>query len=788
MKQLIKKLNNDFLLVDGAMGTMLNQKGLSMNEPLELFNLSHPEIVTAVHKEYVEAGADIITTNTFQANKYHFKEEKLSQIIEQAVRLAKSVNPHFVAYDMGPSGKMMEPIGNLTFNEAYEIFKEQAILAEKFGCDLVIIETMSDLLEIKAAILAVKENTKLPIFATMTFQQNGKTLLGVDALTATLTLQGLGIDAIGVNCSSEPREIIELIRTMTDYAKVPVIVQANAGLPKIKGDKTIYSVEVADYIQSIKEMINMRVRVVGGCCGTTPEFIEGIHRILDNQQPIIKLPKRITAVSSAQKTIVLDKRLTLISQGINPLGKPDLERAIRKEDYSYILKQALKEVEAGGEILDINLSLIGINEAKVMRKTVAFLQNYLDAPLQLDSIDATVLEAGARQYAGRPLFNSVNGSQESMNTIFPIVKKYGGVVIGMTFDEDGIPETAEERVIMAEKIIQKAFEYGIDREDIVIDPLVLPASNQVNQIQVVVDTLKLLKSKLNVLTVAGISNISYGLPNRSLLERTFLITCVTAGLDAPITNPLKESIMETVSALKVLLNQDRNAKKYIIYHQEKNEIGSILKKEPIEHSLKDLVVHGRKDEAVIDTTQLLKKGVHPLEIIKDELIPAMDEIGKLFEIGDMYLPQLMQATEVLEDCQNIIQTFVTEQGIEKESKGKILLASVKGDHHNLGKNIVKILIENSGYQVIDLGEDVSTEKIIEKIQNEKIKLVGLSALMTASVRNMKQTIVEVKKLDIECYFIVGGAVMNEENRIFVGADYYAKNALDWLRIVEKLTC
>ncbi|MDT2849475.1 homocysteine S-methyltransferase family protein [Vagococcus carniphilus] len=784
MKELLASLNNDFLLVDGAMGTMFYQKGLPMDEQPELFNLTHPEIVAAIHQEYVDAGADIVTTNTFQANGRHFKYEKLSQIIRQAILLAKSVNPRFVAFDMGPIGEMMEPVGKLTFNEAYRLFKEQAVLAEKFGCDLIIIETMSDLLEIKAAILAVKENTSLPIFATMTFQQNGRTFIGVDALTAVLTLQGLGVEAVGVNCSCTPKELLPTVKIMTDYAKIPVIVQANAGLPKIERDKSVYTIKVADYVESVIEMVEMGVRVVGGCCGTTPEFIKAIRQSLAEAQPIIKRSKRVSAVSSSQKTIILNNRLTLISRGISPVGKISLENAIRNETYSYILKEALREVDAGGEILDINVSLVDIDESEVMAKIVSFLQKSIVEPLQLDSIEASVLEAGARQYAGRPLFNSVNGTKESMKDIFPIVKKYGGVVIGMTFDEDGIPETAEGRVLIAKKIIQQALEYGIDKEDILIDPLVLPVSTQPSQVQVVIDTLKLLKTELNVLTVAGISNISYGLPNRSLLDRTFLTSCVTAGLDAPIINPLSESLMETVGTIKLFSNQDKNAQQYVKRHQGSKISNNRLKEERI--LLKQLIVQGREEESVIEVNNLLRKGVPPLLIIKDELIPAMDDAGALFEKEQLFLPQLMQATEAFKKVQDVIQTYMVEHGEIRESKGKIILASVKGDHHDLGKSIVKILIENSGYQVIDLGEDVSTEKIVETIQNEEIKLVGLSALMTSSVKNMKQTISAVKETGLECQFIVGGAVMNEENRKFVGADYYAKDAMDWLKIVEMI--
>ena len=535
---IIEDLTENRLLFDGAMGTMLQKMGLPVGMEPEYFNLSHPETITQIHQEYVAAGADVITANTFQANQVKLKQTELPEIIEAAINLARTAQPKYVAYDMGPIGQLMAPMGTLSFDQAYEMFREQAVLAEKAGADLVVIETMSDLLETKAAILAIKENTSLPIFCTMTFQEDGRTFVGTDPLTAVLTLQSLGIEAVGVNCSLGPNELLPIVDEILTYANIPVMVQANAGLPEMKDGQTFYPLTVDDYGLAVEKMLNSGVRIVGGCCGTNPDFIQKIRQLIDDIPPVALTPQKVTAVTSGSQTIVLNEGLHLIGERINPTGKKRLKEALRKKDISYILKEGLKQIEAGADILDVNVGLPEIDEAEMMQKVVQELQGIVTAPLQIDSSSITAIEAGARYYNGRPLINSVNGKEESMREIFPIAKKYGAVVLGLALDETGIPDTAEKRLAVAEKIVETAARYGIAKEDVMIDPLVLTASAQQEQVQVTLDTIKLVRKKLGVLTVAGLSNVSFGLPNRESLNGVFLAAAVGAGLNAPIVNPL----------------------------------------------------------------------------------------------------------------------------------------------------------------------------------------------------------------------------------------------------------
>lgn len=535
---IIEDLTENRLLFDGAMGTMLQKMGLPVGMEPEYFNLSHPETITQIHQEYVAAGADVITANTFQANQVKLKQTELPEIIEAAINLARTAQPKYVAYDMGPIGQLMAPMGTLSFDQAYEMFREQAVLAEKAGADLVVIETMSDLLETKAAILAIKENTSLPIFCTMTFQEDGRTFVGTDPLTAVLTLQSLGIEAVGVNCSLGPNELLPIVDEILTYANIPVMVQANAGLPEMKDGQTFYPLTVDDYGLAVEKVLNSGVRIVGGCCGTNPDFIQKIRQLIDDIPPVALTPQKVTAVTSGSQTIVLNEGLHLIGERINPTGKKRLKEALRKKDISYILKEGLKQIEAGADILDVNVGLPEIDEAEMMQKVVQELQGIVTAPLQIDSSSITAIEAGARYYNGRPLINSVNGKEESMREIFPIAKKYGAVVLVLALDETGIPDTAEKRLAVAEKIVETAASYGIAKEDVMIDPLVLTASAQQEQVQVTLDTIKLVRKKLGVLTVAGLSNVSFGLPNRESLNGVFLAAAVGAGLNAPIVNPL----------------------------------------------------------------------------------------------------------------------------------------------------------------------------------------------------------------------------------------------------------
>lgn len=789
---ILEKVAAGHVLVDGAMGTMLQKYGLPTGVEPEYFNLTHPEIVEKIHREYLAAGADVITANTFQANRTKLPQEKLPEIITRAVQIAQAAGAPFTAYDMGPVGQLLAPMGTLSFEDAYDIFKEQALLAESAGADLVIIETMSDLLETKAAILAIKEHTKLPIFCTMTYQEDGRTFVGTDPVAATLTLQALGADAVGVNCSLGPVELLPIVQKILKYALIPVIVQANAGLPQMENGATVYRIEPAEYTKAARAMIRAGVRIIGGCCGTTPEFIQEMRAMLMQEPVAAPAPVICTAPTSASQAVILDDRLSVIGERINPTGKPRLKAALREQDLSYLLKEALAQVKAGADILDVNVGLPEIDEAKTMTTVVQEMQGIVNVPLQIDSSQVAAIESGARHYNGRPLINSVNGKPESLEAILPIVKKYGALILGLCLDESGIPDNAEGRVAIARKIVETAESYGIRREDVLIDPLVLTASAQQEQVAVTLETIRLLKTELGVKTVIGLSNVSFGLPERTLLNASFLAAAFGAGVDAPIMNPLSDWMMATVSALRVFNRQDENAAGYIERMQTSGiqfggktaAAAGVQKVTGDSENLKQMIIEGRKDETAAKARELLKS-LTPLEIVDRYFIPALNVVGDAFEKKTLFLPQLMQSAEAVTQAQNVLKDYLAKQEAPQESNGRILLATVEGDIHDIGKNIVKMILENYGFDIIDLGRDVPIEKVVETLKKEKIHLAGLSALMTTTVANMKKTIAAVKAAGLDVTFMVGGAVLNPEYKEFVGADYYAKDAMESVAIAQK---
>lgn len=786
---ILDDLKTQLLLFDGAMGTQLQTRGLPIGGIPEQFNLTHPEVVADIHAAYVAAGADVITANTFQANTTKLSAEALSEIIPAAVSLAKSANSKYVAYNMGPSGQLLQPMGTLSFDAAYDLFAMQAKLAAASGVDVVIIETFSDLLEAKIALLAVKEATDLPVFVTMTYQADGRTFVGVDPQTATLTLQSLGADAVGVNCSLGPKELLPIVETILDYAQIPVMVQANAGLPQMENGETVYRISPEIYAAYAKTLLEKGVSIIGGCCGTTPDFTRRLRQVVNATEKVTREPKSGTFISSGLKTLEIGKGLSLIGERINPTGKPRLKTALRQHDLSYIIQEALAQYEAGAAILDVNVGLPEIDEAQMMVSVLTELQALLDLPLQLDSSDVQALEAGARHYNGIPLINSVNGKPSSLAQILPIVAKYGGVVLGLCLDETGIPETAEKRYQIAEKIVHEAGKYGIRPDRVMIDPLVLTASAQQNQVPVTLDTIRLVKERLGCKTVVGLSNISFGLPNRDLLNSTFLAQAFGAGLDAPIMNPLSEEMMRVVRALQVFSGQDVNSDAYIQYEQAAAmTVTSAQAKEQVPASqeqldLRAMIIKGRKDLTAAETKRLLET-LTPLEIVNGYFVPALDQVGAAFEKGQLFLPQLMQSAEATQQAQEVLKTVLSQSDQVTTSRGKILLATVEGDIHDIGKNIVKMVLENYGYEVIDLGKDVPIETVAKTVVAQDIQLVGLSALMTTTVQNMKKTIAAVKALAPETRFMVGGAVLNEEYRAFVDADYYAKDAMASVAIAQ----
>lgn len=781
-----KILKNKFLLFDGAMGTMLQREGLKAGQLPESYNIYHPEIIYNIHKEYLQAGADIITTNTFGANRLKLKDCNYSvqEVVKKAVEIAKmAAGNKLVALDIGPIGQMLEPIGTLRFNDAYDIFKDQVIAGEKAGADLILIETISDIYEAKAAILAAKENSKLPVFCTMTFQENKRTLTGTDVITMVQILEGLGVDALGVNCSLGPTQIRPIVDEILKISTIPVMIQPNAGLPKIEKGEIVYDLTSDEFAKEITNMANSGAVIFGGCCGTDPDFIKDISESLRELKPKKLKNKKLTTACSSTKTVILGENIKIVGERINPTGKKKLREALKNNNIEYIVSEAITQKKTGSDILDINLGLLGIDEKEMMKKVVMELQGIIDLPLQIDSTKIDVIEEVVRMYNGKPIINSVNGKVESMEKIFPIAKKYGACVIGLTIDEEGLPKTAEKRLEIATKIIKTANTYGIPEENIIIDCLVLTVSAEQESVMETLKAIPMIKSRFNVKTALGTSNVSFGLPERKVINATYLALALGYGLDMPITDSTSEILMDTIRAFKILTNQDNGCSEYIDFYSKISKDNEI-KKEKIEKDLKQVIIDGLKDETQLKTKELLKT-TEPMEIIDSYLIPALDIIGEKYEKGEIFLPQLIRSSEIVKIAFEEIKDKLEVEGKEKIFKGKILLATVKGDIHDIGKNIVKILLENYGFDVIDLGKDVDIKNIVNITKSEDIKLVGLSALMTSTVQNMEETIRELKKSKPDCLIMVGGAVLNKEYTELIGAHYYGKDAREAVKIAKE---
>jgi len=778
---------NEFLLFDGGFGTMLQQRGLKTGEQPDMLNLTNPELVKQIHKEYVEAGADIITANTFSSNRHKLPENvTVDEVVGAAIRLAKEAGAKKVALDISQIGILLEPVGTLKFEEAYGYFKETVIAGVKHGADIILIETMSDLLEAKAAVLAAKENSSLPVFVSMTLGEDGRTFLGADAKTIALTLSSLGVDAVGLNCSLGPEEMLPIIKEITEYSRVPVLVQPNAGMPVYRNGETVYTVTAEDFVSAISKMLDFGVTVVGGCCGTTPEYTRQLRKLLSSRKPVKRNIKKVTAVTSAQQTVVLENNIAVIGERINPTGKKKLKAALINGDCDYIVNEAITQTERGADILDVNVGLPEIDETKTLAETVKLIQSVTGLPLQIDSSSPEAIEKACRVYCGKPIINSVNGKDESLESILPIAKKYGAAVVGLTLDENGIPDTAKERFRIAEKILNRALEYGIPREDVLIDSLVLTASTNQKAVMQTLETIKLVKKNLGLKTVLGVSNVSFGLPNRELVNSTFLASAFGAGLDMPILNPSSERYMDVVNAFKVLNSQDENAASFIEKYAslEIKDSRVSLNEKPVEtgNDMEALIFTGRKKETALLTEKMLET-VAPVEIIDKYFIPALDRVGEKYEKGEFFLPQLMSSAETVKAGFDVLKKHLPAD--TDANKGEILLATVKGDIHDIGKNIVKMLLENYGYKVIDLGKDVGIEEIVETVKRKNIKLVGLSALMTTTVRNMEKTISALRREVPDCKIMVGGAVLNSDYAKQVGADYYSKDAAGSAKIAEE---
>ncbi|BBE30274.1 5-methyltetrahydrofolate--homocysteine methyltransferase [Tepiditoga spiralis] len=783
-----ERIKNELLFFDGAMGTQLQKKGLKLGTLPETLNITNPNIIKEIHELYIRSGAQIITTNTFGASEFKLKrtEYTVEEIVESAVKIAKSATGvQYVALDIGPIGRLLEPSGTLKFEEAYNMFKRQMIAGEKAGADLILIETISDLYEAKAAILAAKENTKLPVFCTMTFTEDGRTFTGTDPLTMVNVLEGLDVDALGLNCSVGPKEAIPIVEKIIKYSSIPVMVQPNAGLPEIENGETKYKITPKEFLTHMKKIVEMGAQIIGGCCGTDERFIKLMTKELKTVKPKKIKEKEFTAVSSYSKTVKIGETLKIIGERINPTGKKKFKQALRDKNLDYIIKEAINQKEEGADILDVNVGLPEINEEEIMIKVIKEIQSVMGLPLQIDSSDPKVIEHAVRIYNGKPLINSVNGKKESMEKIFPIVKKYGACVVGLTLDERGIPKKAEERVEVAEKIIKTAQKYGIHKKNILIDCLVLTASAQQEDVMETIKAVRMVKEKFNVKTTLGISNVSFGLPNRSILNKTFLAMALTAGVDAPILNPKKEEIKEIIYSYKVLSNQDKQSEKFIEKYSKviQKKLNKEIKMQK-EIDLKQIIIDGLKDEA-IEATKILLKEKKSMEIINEFLIPALDIVGQRYEKEEIFLPQLIRSAETVKKSFELIKEIILKSGEEKKVGKKILLATVQGDVHDIGKNIVKVILENYGYEIVDLGKDVPAQKIIESIKKENIRLVGLSALMTTTVKSMEYIIKEIRKNKLDCKIMVGGAVLNQKYTDMIKADYYVKDAQKAVEIAKQ---
>ena len=798
-----ERLGKELLFLDGGMGTLLQAEGLAPGELPETWNIEHPEKVEAIHRRYYEAGSDVVLANTFGANvcKFHDDRYTVEEVIRAGIANAKRAGEQigketYVALDMGPTGKLLKPMGDLDFDDAYEAFAEAVRYGEKYGADLIHIETMSDTYEVKAAILAAKENSSLPVFVTMIFDERGKLLTGGDVPSVVAMLEGLRVDALGLNCGLGPKQMLPILNDLRRYTSLPIIVKPNAGLPKQKNGETYYDVEPDEFARIMQEVVKEGACVIGGCCGTTPEHIKKLVEEC-KELPLREIEKKHdTIVSSYGQAVILDDMPRIIGERINPTGKKKFKEALKNEDMDYILKEAITQQDKGAHILDVNVGLPDIDEVAMMEKVVKELQSVTSLPLQIDTVDGKAMERAMRIYNGKPMINSVNGKQVSMDEVFPLVRKYGGVVVGLTIDEEGIPKDAEGRVRVAGKIINEAAKYGIDKKDIVIDVLTMTISSEKDGAKVTLEALKRVREEFGVRTVLGVSNISFGLPRRPIVNSYFYAMAMQNGLTAGIINPSSEDMMKAYRSYNALMGFDENCTNYISTYAGTTEtvtvqasqaaaaVGNAPKATGVEMTLKYAIERGLKEEAHHITRDLIGTR-EPLDIIQEELIPALNVVGEGFEKGTVFLPQLLMSADAAKIAFAVIKDVLASSGQEEEKKEKIILATVKGDIHDIGKNIVKVLLENYGFDVIDLGKDVPPEAIVEKAVEENVTLVGLSALMTTTVVSMEETIKLLREKKPDCKVMVGGAVLNQDYADMIGADFYGKDAMQSVHYAQK---
>ena len=817
-------LGEDYLVIDGAMGTQLQERGLADAGALpELLNFSHPDDITAIHAAYVEAGAEVITTNTFGANKLKLEGvASVAEVYAAAAACARAAGAPYVAGDIGPTGALLEPMGTMSFQEAYDVFAEQVQAVAAAGCDVVLIETMADLREAKAALLAAKEHCDLPILVTMTFGEDGRTFLGTSPAVAAEVLSSMGAHAVGLNCSLGPAELLGAAQDMAARVRCPLMVQPNAGLPHVEDGVTVFDVSPEDFAAAMGNMMDAGASIVGGCCGTSPAYTRLLRAMTDERcRPVARPYKPACVLCSAQEAVELPvgvPRIAVIGERINPTGKPKLKAALRAGDLDYLVGEAVQQQECGADVLDVNVGLPELDEPAVLTAAVDKLASTVTLPLVIDSSDPVAVEAAVRGYAGKPLINSVNGKRESLDAVLPIVKKYGCAVIGLALDEDGIPPTAEGRFAVAERIVAETDKYSIPRTDVVIDCLTMACATNQSEALEILRAITMVKDRLGVRTVLGVSNISFGLPQRNMVNSTFLAAAFGCGLDMPILNPKARRYIDTVNTFRVLNCQDSGAVEFIGRYANADDpyeapVGGSVSSDKgaasaasatsansgecpiaIPEALSDaaddvramvhLIMTGRKAPMTAATEALLEAH-DPLDVVNGVFVPTLDVVGEKFDKGAFFLPQLMASAEAVKAGFDVVKAHVGDAPEADEAAQVIAIATVKGDIHDIGKNIVKMLLENYGYRVVDLGRDVEPEEVLRVAREQHIRLVGLSALMTTTVRAMEETVTLLHEQLPECRVFVGGAVLTADYAQQIGADFYAKDAAESARIAEK---
>ncbi len=789
---ILKRIQNEIVYIDGGLGSSLIKMGLPSGMAPEKWNIKEPQNIVALHKAYIDAGAQILTTNTFGANELKLEDDEytLEELVSSAVENAKKAiiesskvqgEDVFVGLSVGPCGKLLEPLGELKFEDAVSAFSKTVKIGEKAGADLIIIETMSDTYEAKAALLAAKESCNLPVFVSVAYDEKEKLMTGADPSAVVAMCEGLKADAIGINCGLGPHQMKNIAEKYTELSSIPVFVSPNAGMPKSVDGRTVYDVDADEFSSVMKEIAELGVHGLGGCCGTTPEYIKATAQKTKDIKAKEIEKKNLTVVSSYTKAVEFENAPVIVGERINPTGKKKLKEALRENRLDYILNEAVSQQDKGAKVLDINVGLPEIDEVKMLTDTVKAVQAVSDLPLQLDSSDPVALEQAMRIYNGKPMINSVNGKQSSMDSIFPLVKKYGGVVVALTLDENGIPKTADERVAIAQKIINEAKKYGIDKKDIVVDALAMAVSSDKDSAKTTIESVRKLTEEVKVKTILGVSNISFGLPNREMLNSSFLTLCFENGLSSAIMNPLSKKMMEAYYSYCALKGLDNNFESYIAFAN--GEEATVAKAEnAVDMTLSYAIEKGFSSKA-FDIAISLLESEDPLDIINEKIIPALNTVGEGFEKNTVFLPQLLMSAEAAKSAFDAVKTAIKESG--DKSSEKVVLATVEGDIHDIGKNIVKVLLENYGFEVLDLGKDVKPEMVLDAVLENDVTLVGLSALMTTTVVAMEETIKLIKEKAPQCKTVVGGAVLTQEYADMIGADHYAKDAMETVRYAQE---